>query len=384
MYDASSKVRYRIHFCLDSANSMTPPAQQIRFCTSRDKVRIAYATCGEGPPLVKALQWGTHLELDWQTPVWRAWLTALARHHTLIRYDARGCGLSDHDVEDFSLERHIEDLEAVVEASRLQRFDLLGMTGGGPVGIGYAVRHPERVSRIVLYGSYLRGKIARSSTPEEKEETEALLRLIELGWGRDEPSFRQLYSSQLIPDATVEQFRAFNELLRKSASPSNAAKLLRALHAIDVGALASQVRCPALVLHPRDDPRVPFEQGRALAAAIPNARFVPLDSRNHLLLEQEPAWTTMLAELDAFLIDSKSSTANGTERKIDGLTAREHEVLELVAQGIDNRTIGQRLHMGEKTVRNNVSNIMAKLEVRTRAEAIVTAREAGFGRPGIA
>lgn len=363
---------------------MTPPAQQIRFCTSRDKVRIAYAICGEGPPLVKALQWGTHLELDWQTPVWRAWLTALARHHTLIRYDARGCGLSDHDVEGFSLERHIEDLEAVVEASRLQRFDLLGMTGGGPVGIGYAVRHPERVSRIVLYGSYLRGKIARSSTPEEKEETEALLRLIELGWGRDEPSFRQLYSSQLIPDATVEQFRAFNELLRKSASPSNAAKLLRALHAIDVGALASQVRCPALVLHPRDDPRVPFEQGRALAAAIPNARFVPLDSRNHLLLEQEPAWTTMLAELDAFLIDSKSSTANGTERKIDGLTAREHEVLELVAQGIDNRTIGQRLHMGEKTVRNNVSNIMAKLEVRTRAEAIVTAREAGFGRPGIA
>ncbi|MFM9888384.1 MAG: alpha/beta fold hydrolase [Burkholderiales bacterium] len=362
---------------------MTPPLQQIRFCTSRDKVRIAYATCGEGPPLVKALQWGTHLELDWQTPVWRAWLTALARHHTLIRYDARGCGLSDRDVDDFSLERHIEDLEAVVEASQLKRFDLVGMTGGGPVGIAYAVRHPEHVSRMVLYGSYLRGKIARNTTPEEKEETEALLRLIELGWGRDEPSFRQLYSSQLIPDATVEQFRSFNELLRKSASPSNAAKLLRALHAIDVGTLAPQVRCAALVLHPRDDPRVPFEQGRALAAAIPNARFVPLDSRNHLLLEQEPAWAKMLAELDAFLADEKPAV-NGADRKITGLTAREHEVLELVAQGIDNRTIGQRLHIGEKTVRNNVSNIMAKLDVRSRAEAIVTAREAGFGRLGSA
>ena len=355
------------------------PAQQIRFCTSRDNVRIAYAICGEGPPLVRSLQWGTHLELDWQTPVWRSWLTALTRGNTLIRYDARGCGLSDRDVDDFSSERHAEDLEAVVKACGLQKFALIGMTGGGPYSIIYATRHPEQISHLVLYGSFLQGRIARSTTPEQKEETETLLRLIELGWARDDPSFRQLYASQTIPDATTDQFRSFNELLRKSASPANAAKLLRALHADDVSDLAPRVQCPTLVLHAREDARVPFEQGRALAAAIPNARFVPLDSRNHLLLEQEPAWRTLLAELEAFLPANTHSKSTARPQS-DGLTPREHEVLELIAQGIDNRSIGQRLHMSEKTVRNNVSNIMSKLGVHSRSEAIVTAREAGFGQ----
>ncbi|MEO5595748.1 MAG: alpha/beta fold hydrolase [Lysobacteraceae bacterium] len=359
---------------------MALPTQQIRFCTSADNVRIAYAVCGEGPPLVRSLQWGTHLELDWQTPVWRSWLGALTRGNTLVRYDARGCGLSDRDIVDFSSERHLEDLEAVVTACGLDRFALIGMTGGGPYAVRYATRHPEHVSHLVLYGSYLRGRIARSTTPELKDETETLLHLIELGWGRDDPSFRQLYSSQSIPDATPEQFQSFNELLRKSASAANAAKLLRVLHADDISRLAPQLQCPTLVLHPREDRRVPFEQGRALAAAIPNARFVPLDSRNHLLLEQEPAWRRLLAELEAFLPHANAATKSASDRNVQGLTAREHEVLELVAQGIANRAIGERLHMGEKTVRNNVSNIMAKLGVCTRAEAIVTAREAGFGQ----
>lgn len=359
---------------------MTLPRQHIQFCTSRDKVRIAYAICGDGPPLVRALQWGTHLELDSQSPVWRPWLSALSAGNTLIRYDARGCGLSDRDVEDFSSERHLEDLEAVIEACGLRRFALIGMTGGSFSSVSYATRCPDRVSHLVLYGAYLRGRIARSTTPEQQEETATLLRLIELGWARDEPSFRQIYSSQTIPDATAEQFRSFNELLRKSASPANAARLLRALHADDLGELAPRVRCPTLVMHAREDARVPFEQGRALAAAIPNARFVPLESRNHLLLEQEPAWRTLLDELDAFLPRAKATAPTGAAGAIGGLTAREHEVLELVAQGMDNRSIAQRLHMGEKTVRNNVSNILAKLGVRSRAQAIVHAREAGFGR----
>jgi len=359
---------------------MKSPAQEIRFCTSTDRTRIAYAIYGEGPPLVRSLQWGTHLELDWQTPVWRAWLEALARGNTLVRYDARGCGLSDRDVDDFSTERHMEDLEAVVKASGFHRFALIGMTGGGPYGIAYATRYPEQVSHLVLYGSYLRGRIVRSKTAEQKEETETLVRLVELGWERDDPSFRQLYSSQTIPEATADQFRSFNDLLRRSASPVNAGKLLRVLHSDDISALTAEVRCPTLVLHAREDARVPFEQGGALAAAIPGARFVPLESRNHLLLEQEPAWRTLLAELTAFLPAANADCRSAPPHSSHGLTKRELEVLELVAQGIDNRSIAHRLHMGEKTVRNNVSNVMAKLGAHTRGEAIVKAREAGFGR----
>ena len=345
---------------------MTPTAQQIRFCTSRDGTRIAYAVAGDGPPLVRALQWGTHLELDWQTAVWRPWLSAMSDGHTLIRYDSRGSGLSDRDVEDFSSERHFEDLEAVVKACGLQRFAMIAITGGVASALMYTTRFPERVSCLVIYGSFLRGRIARDVTPAQREETEMLLRMIELGWGRDEPSFRQLFSSQLMPDATADQYRSLRELLRESASAANAARLLRSFHADDVSALAPQVQCPTLVLHPRDDQRVPFEQGRALAAAIPNARFVPLDSSNHILLEQEPAWRTFVAELRSFLLGTATTrTIASPVGKISGLTAREGQVLELVAQGIDNRRIGVRLYISEKTVRNNVSNVMAKLGVHT-------------------
>jgi pimeloyl-ACP methyl ester carboxylesterase/DNA-binding CsgD family transcriptional regulator len=358
------------------------PSQQIRFCSSRDGTRLAYAVCGSGPPIVRSLQWGTHLELDWHTPVWRAWLGALSRGNTLIRYDSRGCGLSDRDVADLSHERHLEDLDAVVQACAPQRFALLGMTGGGPSAVTYAVRHPERVSHLVLYGTFLRGRIVRSTTPELMEETETRLRLIELGWGRDDAAYRQVYTTQFIPEATPEQFKTFNELLRRSASPANAHALLREFHRQDITALAPQVRCPTLVLHPRDDGSVPFEEGRALAAAIPDARFVSLASRNHLLLEQESAWATLLAELDAFLPHAASAGArvDDAQPHVDGLTAREHEVLELVAQGIDNRLIAKTLHLSEKTVRNNVSTLLSKLGVHTRAAAIVAARDAGLGR----
>ena len=322
------------------------PSQQIRFCTSRDGTRLAYAVCGSGPPLVRALHWGTHLELDWHTPVWRAWLNALSRGNTLIRYDSRGCGLSDREVADLSHERHLEDLDAVVQACGLERFALLGMTGGGPSAVTHAVRHPERVTHLVLYGSFLRGRIVRSTTPE--------------------------------------QFKTFNELLRRSASPANAHALLRELHKQDITALAPQVRCPTLVLHPRDDANVPFEEGRALAAAIPGARLVSLASRNHLLLEQESAWATLLAELDAFLPRAVTPAAPGLDAHdgrphLDGLTAREHQVLDLVAQGLDNQRIADTLHLSEKTVRNNVSTLLSKLGVHTRSAAIVAAREAGFG-----
>jgi pimeloyl-ACP methyl ester carboxylesterase/DNA-binding CsgD family transcriptional regulator len=356
--------------------------QDIRFCTSRDGTRIAYATSGEGPSLVRAGQWITHLELDWDNLVWRPWLQELSRRHTLIRYDMRGCGLSDRDGVEFSLQRYAEDFEAVVEAAGLSRFPLLGMSGGGAIAVSYAAAHPDRVSHLVLYGAYTRGRIARSTTTEEHDENETLLRLIGLGWGKEDPTFRQLFASQYLTDGTAQQLRSFNELMRASASPENAVKLMRAWYTADVRALAPQVRCPALVLHPRGDLRVPFEEGRSLARLIPGARFVPLDGRNHILLEQDTAWKQLVAELEAFLPVEKKSASPSHKASLDGLTPREHDVLELVARGLGNEAIGERLGMSEKTVRNHVSAILGKLGVNTRSQAIVHARERGFGSAG--
>jgi pimeloyl-ACP methyl ester carboxylesterase/DNA-binding CsgD family transcriptional regulator len=361
---------------------MTRTAQNIRFCTSRDGVRIAYATCGEGPPLVRAGQWITHLEADWDNLVWRPWLEELSRRHALIRYDMRGCGLSDREGVEFSLERYAEDFEAVIEAVGVQRFALLGMSGGGAIAVAYAAAHADRVSHLVLYGAYTRGRIARSTTAEEHEENETLLRLIELGWGKEDPTFRQLFASQYLTDGTAEQLRSFNELMRLSASPANAVKLMRAWYTADVRALAPQIRCPTLVLHPREDLRVPFEEGRSLARLIPGARFVPLDSRNHILLEQDGAWKQLVAELEAFLPTGAKDTPPLPKTSLEGLTPREHDVLDLVARGLSNDVIGGRLGMSEKTVRNHVSAIFSKLGVNTRSEAIVNAREKGFGRAG--
>lgn len=359
---------------------MTHPAQQIRFCSSRDGVRIAFATCGRGPPLVKPANWVSHLELDWESLVWHPWLSELARRHTLIRYDARGCGLSDRERVEFSFERYVEDLEAVIEAAGVKDFTLVGLTGGGPIAIAYAARHPERVSRLVLYGAFARGRIVRAANAQEIEEAETLLKLIELGWGKDDSAFRQLVTSQVLPDGTIEQFRSYNEFLRRSASPENAAKLTKAWYTVDVRAIAPQIRCPTLVLHPRDGFRVPFEEGRTLAALIPGARFVPLESRNHILLEQEPAWRQFVAELDDFLPAIPAIPVRHADLRLDDLTAREREVVELVAQGLDNNTIAKRLGVRDKTVRNHVSTILSKLDLHSRAEAIVRAREAGYGQ----
>jgi len=359
---------------------MTHPAQQIRFCTSRDGVRIAFARCGAGPPLVKAANWITHLEFDWESPVWRPWLSALTQHHTLIRYDSRGTGLCDWQGVEFSFERFVEDLEAVVDAAGLERFVLFGFGGGGALAVTYAASHPERVSHLIIYGGYTRGHIVRSSTPQQLEEAETLLKLIELGWGKDEPAFRQFITSKYVPDGTAEQFRSFNELMRKSATPRNAASLMRSWFSADVRAIAPRVRCPTLVLHSREGFLVPFEEGRALAGLIPGARFVPLDSRNHILLEQEPAWKHFIAELDAFLPLAEAAPADAVRLQLDALTVRERQVLEQVARGLDNSSIATELGVSEKTVRNHVSTILSKLDVHSRAQAIVRARDAGFGR----
>jgi serine/threonine protein kinase/pimeloyl-ACP methyl ester carboxylesterase/Flp pilus assembly protein TadD len=281
--------------------------QQIHFCTTDDGVRIAYATVGEGPPLVKAANWLNHLEFDWRSPIWRHLLQEFSRDHTFVRYDERGNGLSDWNVADLSLDAWVEDLASVVKATDVDRFPLLGISQGGAVAIAYAVRHPDKVSHLILYGAYARGWAKRESS-EEIEQRQAQLTLVRLGWGKDNPAFRQLWTTLYAPDATPEQAQSFNDLQRVSTSPENAFKLLNVMGDIDVVDLLPQVKVPTLVLHCRDDSAVPFEEGRLLAAMIPGARFVPLEGKNHLLLEAEPAWTMFVNEVRRFLGTAPTTT----------------------------------------------------------------------------
>ena len=279
-----------------------PPAEQeIRFCTSADGVRLAFASIGSGPPLIKTGNWMTHLEYDLESPIWRHLYRELSNGHTLIRYDARGNGLSDRDVEDVSLEARVADLEAVVDAAAVARFALFGVSQGCAVSVAYAARHPERLSHLVLYGGFAVGWAKRARTKAELEQSTAMLTLMRLGWGQENPAFRQLFTSQFVPGATKEQADWFNELQRVSTSPEDAVRNVEASGEYDVTALLPQVSVPTLVMHARDDARVPFDAGRRLAAGIPGARFVPLQSRNHLILEDEPAFARFMQEIRAFL-----------------------------------------------------------------------------------
>lgn len=274
--------------------------QKVRFCTASDGVRIAYAEVGDGRPLIKAANWLNHLEYDWESPVWSPFLHKLAENRRLIRYDARGNGLSDRDVADFSLDAFVRDLESVVDAMDLDRFALLGMSQGCPVSIAYAVRHPERVSRLVLAGGFARGRRKRGSA-EEIASSDATLTLIRQGWGQDNPAFRQMFTSLFMPGATAEQMNSFNDMQRITASPENAARLRQAVDEIDVSALLAQVKTPTLVLHCRNDGMIPFDEGRRIAAEIPGAHFVALESRNHIFLENDPVWSRFFGELETFL-----------------------------------------------------------------------------------
>jgi pimeloyl-ACP methyl ester carboxylesterase len=282
--------------------------QEIRFCTAGDGVRIAWSTVGEGPPLVKAANWLNHLEFDWQSPIWRHWFAELARDHRLIRYDERGNGLSDWDVAELSFEAFVADLESVVDAAGLERFVLLGISQGCAVSVAYAVRHPERVSHLVLYGGYARGWKGRG-TPGDKDRRRAMQTLALEGWGQDNPAYRQLFTSIYVPGATREEMDWFNDLQRVSTSPANAVRLMNVLGGIDVSSLLSRVTTPTLVLHARDDAAIPHAEGRTLAAGIPGARLVTLDSRNHVLLGHEPAFARFLDEVRGFLGVAKTPAA---------------------------------------------------------------------------
>lgn len=274
--------------------------QQIQFCTAADGVRLAYADIGSGIPLVRTGHWLTHLEFDWRSPVWSRFLHTLAASYRLIRYDARGNGLSDWDAAQLSFDTLVDDLARVVEATNPERFGLLGVSQGAAISIAYAVDHPDRVSHLILFGGFSRGSRRRGS-PEQIEQTDALLTLMRHGWGQDNPAFRQIFSTRFMPEANPEQLHALDELQRKTTSTDNALRLRKLFDDIDVTELLPRVRTPTLVLHLRDDAAVPFEEGRRLAAAIPGARFVALEGRNHIMLENDPGWARFFEEIDAFL-----------------------------------------------------------------------------------
>jgi pimeloyl-ACP methyl ester carboxylesterase/DNA-binding CsgD family transcriptional regulator len=359
-----------------SSASIEPGFEQtIAFMQSRDGVKIAYALSGRGRPLVKTANWLTHLEYDRRTPIWRHWLEFLSGEARLLRYDERGNGLSDHDVEDLSFERWVEDLESLVDHVGLERFPLLGVSQGGAVALEYAARHPERVERIVLCGAYAQGW-ARREDEAERRRGHALLELVELGWGADNPAYRTLFAHLFAPDADEEHARSLSELQRLSTEPATAARLIEAASRIDIRSSLGKIKAPTLVMHARGDARVPFDQGRLLAASIPGATFVPLASRNHALLAADPAWGVFKAEFRAFFGGASEETAGAVRihAEYGELTPRELAVVEQVAGGLDNAEVGRRLGISEKTVRNHLTRIFEKLGVQTRAQLIVRAR----------
>ncbi len=286
------------------AASHTPTGadrQTIRFCRAGDGTRIAYASVGSGPPLLKAANWLSHLDLEWTTPIWSHWLNGLARNRRLIRYDERGCGLSDQTVARSTFEDWVHDLETVVDAAGLDRFPLLGVSQGGAVAVAYAARHPERVSRLILAGAYARGRQVRAQNEVESAEAALDLDVARVGWAHQDPRFLRVFASQFLPEGTPADWDEFTDFQRRTTSPPNGVRFLEEFARIDVSETAHRVSCPTLILHSRDDERVPVSQANELAALIPDSRLILLKSRNHLLTAFEPAWDEFLEHIEAFL-----------------------------------------------------------------------------------
>jgi pimeloyl-ACP methyl ester carboxylesterase/DNA-binding CsgD family transcriptional regulator len=350
--------------------------QRIRYLNTPDGVRIAWAEAGSGPLVVKASNWLTHLEYDLESPVWRHWIQALAGSTHFVRYDERGCGMSDWNIRELGPQTWLPDLECVVDALKPDGpIALLGISQGAATSVMYAAKYPERVSKLVLYGGYARGWSLRDHS-DDRTRYEAITELVRTGWGTDNAAFREVFTSRFAPEATRAQLEWFNELCRKTTTPNVAAELLRSRACVDVRDLLPRIVAPTLVLHARNDAVTPLEEGRILAAGIANAEFIELESRNHVLLEHEPAWTRFRDVVLDFL---GAREASATEDKaFAALTARERGILGLIANGMSNAEIAEQLSLSEKTVRNHTTNIFDKLGVWTRAQAMVMARDRGF------
>jgi pimeloyl-ACP methyl ester carboxylesterase/DNA-binding CsgD family transcriptional regulator len=351
---------------------MVTYAESMRFCTSRDGTRIAYAISSNGPPIIRLAGLFTHLEFDRESSIWRPWLGALEKGRLLIRYDARGSGMSDCDGVEFSFERYIEDLEAVAAATGLRRFALFGIGGPAALAVAYAARHPEQVTHLILHAAFTQGRLARATTAPEREEIELILKLMSMGFSDEDPSRRQMIASQFLPDGTAEQLKDFGDLLRVTSTARNTAEFLRAWYTADIRTSLPRVRCPTLVLHPRAGFRVPLEEGRMVAQSIPHARLVPLRTRNTYLPDNDPVWPQVIAEINNFL-PVASHRKPPSLPHLDELTPRERAVFGAVIQGLSNKAIARRLGITDKTVRNHLSSIFRKLDITNRAQLIVQA-----------
>ena len=349
--------------------------QHIHYATSRDGTRLAWAESGSGPVLVKAANWLTHLEYEWESPVGRHWMQFFSARFRFVRHDERGCGMSEWNDQHLTVERWTEDLSSIIDAARpAEPVTLLGISQGAVACITYAIRHPERVARMILYGGYARGAMRRG-TPVRERAYQAMVDLARADWGNDNPTFRQVFTSRFIPGGSPEQLQWFNELCLKTTSAEIAARLLEARAVMDISASLGDVRTPTLVMHARGDEVVPVGEGRLLASGIQGAHFVELDSRNHVLLEHEPAWQRFQQEVLAFVPQDQAAMGDPV---FAALSARERQVLALMADGLSNAGIAERLQISEKTVRNHASNLFDKLGVWSRAQAIVFARERGY------
>ena len=351
--------------------------QSIRYLTASDGTQLAWTAAGYGPPLIRAGNWLTHLQYDLESPVWGHWVRFFNRHFHYIRYDERGCGLSDRRLPpDMSLQRFCDDLEQVAQATAPDASPvLIGISQGVPTAIAYAIRHPERVSRLILYGGFATG-VAHRGDPEALRLFQAIVDLVRLWWGSEHPILRQVFTARFVPDASAEQLDQLTEICRRSIAPETAAEIVLALSELKLGDLLGQVAVPTLVVHASRDASVPLAAARELATGIPGAEFVQLESRNHILLEPEPAWQQFQEIVLAF-----TGQRTGDERaRFAALSPRERDVLAAVAAGRSNAEIASELRISDKTVRNMLTRVFDKIGVRSRSQAIVLARDQGFAR----
>jgi pimeloyl-ACP methyl ester carboxylesterase/DNA-binding CsgD family transcriptional regulator len=347
--------------------------QQVRYVQAPDGARLAWAQSGAGPIMVKAANWLTHLEYEWDSPVWRHWIEFFSTHCRFVRYDERGCGMSEWQPGTLSLDQWAADLGSIIDAAEPSGpVTLLGISQGAATCIHYSIHHPERVARLILYGGYAHGAFHRTSAREHR----AMIDLARAAWGKDNPTFRQIFTSRFIPGGSPEQLQWFNDLCLRTTTGEVVAALLEARAVVDIVESLAAVRVPTLVLHARNDEVIPVSEGRLLASTIPGAEFVELDSRNHILLQDEPAWHRFRDAVLSFLqLDAASADA-----AFEALSTRERQVLALMTDGLSNADIASRMEISEKTVRNHASNVFDKLGVWSRAQAIVFARDRGFRR----